>query len=145
MPHKATNLLLFLFINLLFSLINAQASPSPSSVSEDYNPNKTSSGVIVGSVFAAVIGIALIMVSILLWVRRQTQKAREAGGTQSRKKGRYATQNTSIGLDTSFAVPTGISSFNAEKKSASTVPHTYLYNTYAKAPLDTTSYGPSRR
>lgn len=81
------------------------------------------------------------MVSILLWVRRQTQKAREAGS--HRRNGRQANnQNTSIGLDTSFGVPTGLSSFNLEKKPA---PHSHLYHSYAKAPLEARAYGPSRQ
>ena len=143
--HQAANLPVLFFLSLLFPLIKAQTpSNSTQSLSPDDTGPRTNPSVIVGSVFGAVIGVSLIMVSILVWVRRQTQKAREAGGTYPRKKGRYGTQNTSVGLDTSFAVPTGISSFNLEKKSVSTAPYS-SYPTYLKAPTEARSYVPSRR
>jgi hypothetical protein len=139
--YNSSNLLLFFIISRFLPLIEAQTISNTTTSRVTSNTNTTKRSVIVGAVFGAVIGVALMMVSILFWVRRQTRKAREAADLESRKKGRYGTQNTSYGLDTNVTVP----SFSFDDKSIGAVPQPHVYNSYPNAPLQARTYEPSRR
>jgi hypothetical protein len=148
--NRSSNLLLFFVINQFLTLTEAQTSSNTTTPSSTANQNITKPTAIVGAVFGAVIAVSLVMVSVLYWVRRQARKAienREGAMTalESRKKGRYGTQNTSYGLDTTFTVPTGLVSFNFEKNSTGVVPQPYRYNSSANAPLEQRPYEPTRR
>jgi hypothetical protein len=147
MRSRSSTLLLLFSISRFLPLVKAQTTATliPSSTPGVISNTR----VIIGAVFGAVIGVALMMVSILFWLRRRTRKAmeaREAASLESRKKGRSGTQNTSYGLDTNVTVPTGmLSSFNLDKKYVGAMPQPYVYNSYANAPLERLVYEPSRR
>ena len=140
---------LFALQIIRFAVIT-RCKPRPvSDQSSDYfkYDNTTRPSTFLGAIFAALGGISFVMVSVIYWVRRQTRKAMEARESISlefRKKG-LGRQNTSYGLDTSFAVPTGISNPPFDISSTVPAPQSRLHNSFTSAPVEWRQYEPGHR